>query len=208
LTRGDRIRIVRRLFPHTCPMLVKVEQIREQGLELTEPVSKELLERALHLEGRDTGFRAVGVSELTATFNKVSGGVLVRGELTANLSGPCKRCTTDVEFELPVKFTLNLIPKELAGQVSDAVDDDEEGSEGGSFDLDQADEELFDGKEIDLDPIVREQVLLALPMDVVCGEDCKGLCPVCGQNRNEKACQCDPKVTDPRWMALKDIKLN
>jgi uncharacterized protein len=189
-------------------MVVKVEQIREQGLDLTEPVPTELLERALHLEGKDTGFRAEGVSDLHATFNKVSGSVLVRGEFTAKLSGPCKRCVTDVHFELPVKFTLNLIPREMVGQVSDALDDDESGEVGGSFDLDQADQELFDGKEIDLDPIVREQVLLALPMDVVCGEDCKGLCPVCGQNRNEKPCQCETKVTDPRWMALKDIKLN
>ena len=83
-----------------------------------------------------------------------------------------------------------------------------EGESEGSFDLQDTDEEVFDGKTIDLDPIVREQVLLALPMGVVCREDCQGLCAQCGQNLNEKKCGCEQRVIDPRLAALKDIKLN
>ena len=52
-----------------------------------------------------------------------------------------------------------------------------------------------------------EQILLALPAYPVCGEGCKGLCPVCGANLNERECGCDRKVPDPRWAGLKDIKL-
>jgi uncharacterized protein len=74
--------------------------------------------------------------------------------------------------------------------------------------LEDADEEWFDGKRIDLDPILREQVLLALPMSLLCAESCRGLCPVCGENLNLKDCRCERKVADPRWMALKDIKLS
>ena len=74
--------------------------------------------------------------------------------------------------------------------------------------MDLAEQDTFDGKVIDLDPIVREQLLLALPMSAVCTEDCKGLCTVCGQNLNEKQCGCDTRQVDPRLAALKNIKLN
>ena len=70
------------------------------------------------------------------------------------------------------------------------------------------DAEPFDGKTIDLDPIIREQVLLALPVSVLCREDCKGLCTVCGEDLNEKDCGCERKVVDVRLAKLKDIKLN
>ena len=87
-------------------------------------------------------------------------------------------------------------------------DDRGQAETAGSFELEDADEEVFDGKTIDLDPIVREQVLLALPMNAVCREDCKGLCAQCGQNLNEKQCGCETKVIDPRLAPLMNIKLN
>ena len=71
----------------------------------------------------------------------------------------------------------------------------------------QAEEDTYTGKVIDLDPIVREQVLLALPAYPVCNEGCKGLCPVCGANLNERECGCDRHVPDPRWAGLKNVKL-
>ena len=77
----------------------------------------------------------------------------------------------------------------------------------GSFDPRQAEEEVYSGKVIDLDPLVREQLVLSLPAYPVCREDCKGLCPVCGANLNERECGCDRHVPDPRWAGLKSIKL-
>ena len=64
----------------------------------------------------------------------------------------------------------------------------------------------YDGDRIDLDEIVREQILLALPTRQLCAEDCKGLCPSCGANLNEKACGCEQQQTDPRWSALEALK--
>ncbi len=81
---------------------------------------------------------------------------------------------------------MNLVPQEKKRHDDD---DDEGGGEGdddgrapqaGSFMLADADSEPFDGKTIRLDPIIREQVVLALPVSVLCAEDCKGLCTVCG----------------------------
>jgi uncharacterized protein len=197
-------------------MLVKIEQIREEGLRLAEPVSTALLQEALDLDARsaggaDTAFKALGPAQLKAFLRKVSGGVLLEGSLDVPASIPCKRCVTDVKLDIPVRFTLNLVPESLVRRDEDEAEEAVRGGEGeseGSFDLQDTDEEVFDGKTIDLDPIVREQVLLALPMSVVCREDCQGLCAQCGQNLNEKKCGCEQRVIDPRLAALKDIKLN
>jgi uncharacterized protein len=57
-----------------------------------------------------------------------------------------------------------------------------------------------------LEDVLREQVLLAVPLRSLCREDCKGLCPCCGKNLNIDTCSCAAQVPDPRWAALEDIK--
>ncbi len=89
----------------------------------------------------------------------------------------------------------------------DEPEDGDKGPVGGSFAPEDAEEETYTGKVIDLDPIVREQIALALPGYPVCDESCKGLCSVCGANLNERDCGCDRHVPDPRWAGLKNIKL-
>jgi uncharacterized protein len=194
-------------------MLVKIEQIQETGLKLDEPIGLELLQEVLTGAGagQDTGFRATRPATLHASLRKVSGGVLVEGKFTAHVAAPCKRCLVNVTQDLPVAFTLNLVPESLVrgdGLGDKGAEDREQGETAGSFEMEDADEEVFNGKTIDLDPIVREQVLLALPMNAVCREDCKGLCAQCGQNLNEKQCGCETKVIDPRLAPLMNIKLN
>jgi len=64
----------------------------------------------------------------------------------------------------------------------------------------------FDGEKIDLEPLFREQFVLAIPYAPLCREDCKGLCPQCGIDRNTGTCSCE-KPIDPRLAALKGLKL-
>lgn len=196
-------------------MLVKIEEINEGGLVLDEAVSERTLADALSPQGRDTGFRADRPAAFKASFRKVSGSVLLTGDLSAHVTAPCKRCLREVAVDLPVHFTLNLVPEpkvslEDAGLDGEAAEDpkSQKRDSGGSFALRDADREYFDGRTIDLDPIVREQVLLALPASVVCKDDCKGLCPRCGQDLNEAECGCERKVVDPRLAVLKSIKLS
>jgi len=66
----------------------------------------------------------------------------------------------------------------------------------------------FHGREIDLLEAVQEQVLLALPPKPLCRSDCKGLCPGCGADLNQAACVCDEKPVDPRFAALKGLKID
>jgi uncharacterized protein len=187
---------------------VSIDEIREGGLTKDEAIPLELLQETLGGD-RDTGFLPAGPSQLHATFQKVSGGVLVHGEFTVPLKTACNRCLADVPVSVPVEFTLQLVPESQVALAAEGEgEDDEGGEEGGSFGLGDADREPFDGKTIKLDPIVREQVLLALPMHAVCRDDCRGLCDLCGKNLNEGNCGCDRRQVDPRMAALKDIKLS
>jgi len=64
---------------------------------------------------------------------------------------------------------------------------------------------VFDGEAIDVDEIVKEQIVLAVPTRMLCREDCKGICPECGADRNKGDCNCATNDIDPRWAALKDL---
>jgi len=190
-------------------MRVKIEEIREQGLQRNESLSLEQL--GATLEG--SGFRATEPLAVSVALRKVSGGVLLNGKFTEHVVTQCKRCLAEASLALPVSFTLNLVPQSLA-RAEGVLDEKEaeekdrgQGDSGGSFSIDDTDEELFDGKVIDLEPIVREQSLLALPMNALCREDCKGLCAQCGQNLNEKQCGCEVKFVDPRLEVLKNFKI-
>jgi uncharacterized protein len=64
---------------------------------------------------------------------------------------------------------------------------------------------VFDGEAIDVDALVTEELLLAAPDHLVCSEACKGMCAVCGVNRNVADCTCEIAETDPRWAGLKEL---
>jgi uncharacterized protein len=70
----------------------------------------------------------------------------------------------------------------------------------------EAEISYYEGDGILLDDVVREQILLAVPLKVTCREDCKGLCPQCGKNRNQEDCSCAVTQEEPRWAALKEIR--
>lgn len=189
-------------------MLVKIEEILPGGLALNEPLPQPMLESVLSQAGDGESFHARSAATFHAQLNRVSGGVLLKGKVDCHITAPCKRCLKEAALTVPVSFILNLVPaQEFDVGASGEGEDDGGADSTGSFDLQDSDREPFDGKTIDLDQIVREQVLLALPLTVVCQDDCRGLCTVCGQNLNEKECGCERKMVDPRLMALKDIKL-
>lgn len=204
-------------------MLVKIEEIQEPGLELKESIKPEVLSEALADAG---GYELVSSRPLQASFKRVSGQVHLKASFGAVVKAPCRRCLKPVSLDLPVDFSLRMVPEgrrreadedaelEAAkgpggrGRRRGKKDDDGQAPVAASFELDEIDAEPFDGKTIDLDPVLREQVLLALPVTVLCREDCKGLCPTCGQDRNEQDCgHGKEKEVDVRLAKLKDIKL-
>ena len=74
-------------------------------------------------------------------------------------------------------------------------------------DVDDVDHETYRGDEVDLDDYLRGLIAVSLPVKVVCGEDCKGLCPKCGANLNRETCDCEKQWEDPRFAVLKKLKI-
>jgi uncharacterized protein len=74
-----------------------------------------------------------------------------------------------------------------------------------AIDEGEAEMGFYEGDGVELNDVLREFVLLTLPMQRVCSEDCKGICPGCGQNRNQKECACLTAAADDRWAALKHL---
>jgi uncharacterized protein len=111
-------------------------------------------------------------------------GVVVHGTVRTPWHGQCRRCLIDVEGV--------------------AVSEIEE-----LFQQHPSHEEAVEivGDQIDLAPVVREYVLLDLPEAPLCREDCAGICPQCGIDRNTGTCDCDTTVVDPRWSALEGLRL-
>jgi uncharacterized metal-binding protein YceD (DUF177 family) len=124
-----------------------------------------------------------------------------RGELMV----ACSRCIIPVKLVLDEKLRVTFLPRhelpEDDGPARDA--DDDEGPEVAEDDLDVF---PFDGERIDLEPLLREQFVLAVPYAPLCAETCKGLCPQCGIDRNTASCSCTPPL-DPRLAALKGLKI-
>jgi len=70
----------------------------------------------------------------------------------------------------------------------------------------EAEVSYYEGEGVLLEDVLREQILLAVPLKAICKEDCRGLCPHCGKNLNAGQCSCEEPVEDPRWNALKEIR--
>jgi uncharacterized protein len=123
------------------------------------------------------------------------GEIRVRGHLAVRMRCDCNRCLEPAEFPIDSSFDLYYRPAEATG------DDEEE------VEIDEGEAEIafYPGDGIELKDVLREQILLSMPMQRVCREDCQGICPVCGQNRNLIKCGCETKLVDDRWSALKKV---
>jgi len=119
----------------------------------------------------------------------------VEGTITAELEVECTRCLEKIDKKIEILFEAAFVSPENYTQAKEA--------ELNAGDLDVS---VLEGNEIDMTELVREQILLNLPEQVFCREDCKGLCEKCGANRNLINCNCLEEEIDPRWSALKNLK--
>jgi uncharacterized protein len=126
--------------------------------------------------------------------------VFARGWLEGWVEVACSRCvgTVRLPFRERVQVTFlprQQVPRDLALDYSDEIEVTE----------DDVDLYPYDDDEVDLEPLLREQVILAVPFAPLCREDCKGLCTQCGVDLNQTNCGCERSI-DPRLAALKDLK--
>jgi uncharacterized protein len=135
--------------------------------------------------------QATGSAEL---LEDSGGQVRIQGTLSVEMVALCDRCLVRSRFPLTAGFDLFYRP------ASDVASEDEV-----QIDSGEAEIGFYEGEGLELEDILLEQVVLALPMQRVCSESCKGICPVCGKNRNETACDCHVQKTDDRWSALRNL---
>src|SRR4051794_16709372 len=152
-------------------MRFKINEIGDEGLTLDVPITSEWLATACpDLEARP------GMA-----------GLSLRGRLSANgddylllahiggvLEATCGRCLEPARVTIDTNLAVTFVP----------ADEDEEVG-------DDPDVVGFAGKEIFIDDEVRDEILLAIPLQILCKESCRGLCPVCGGNRNQVPCECE-----------------
>jgi uncharacterized protein len=120
--------------------------------------------------------------------------VRVTGRVSGRVQVECDRCLKPVEVPVDSKFDVEYVTTEEY-QAQQALE------------LTEADLNLsiFDGEAIDIDALVTEELLLAVPDHILCDENCKGMCPGCGVNNNSVECGCETKAMDPRWAGLKEL---
>ncbi|MBA3233381.1 MAG: DUF177 domain-containing protein [Propionibacteriales bacterium] len=173
-----------RLDPRS-PLVINTHELgRRPGsmrtLELSAPAPADL---GIELIGVPSGSRL----ELQLRLEAVMEGVLVSGEATAQLAGECARCLELIEDDLAVDL------QELYVYPESEAEEDEASR--------------LDGEFLDLEPVVRDAVVLALPFRPVCQPDCPGLCLECGERLVDDPGHAHEESVDPRWAALSALSL-
>ena len=122
--------------------------------------------------------------------------ILVRGHLTGELTLACSRCLEPLVMPVATDFDLLLVPRPFAaGALEEELTPQ---------DLDQ---DFYAGDTLDLEAIIREQIILMVPLKPLCQEACKGLCPTCGVNLNRETCSCATDKSASPFAPLAKLKL-
>ncbi len=134
-------------------------------------------------------YKILEKSPVEVTFTNIENGkVIMRGNLRLVLEIPCDRCLTVVNEPLSIEFEREVLSPEVIEQTEEEDEQD-----------------FMSGYELDTEAFVNAEILVNMPVKVLCKPDCKGICKVCGHNLNEGDCGCDTFVPDPRMAAIKDI---
>lgn len=140
----------------------------------------------------DEDVRPTGPVHVTGRLSATgSGQFYFSGHLDGHVAGECRRCLTDVDDDVAADVHILFA---------------EPGAEGAEDpDVFPVDVRM---QKIDLRPAIREEWLLAAPAFPLCREDCKGICPTCGADRNAADCGCSTASVDPRWDKLRSLRPN
>jgi uncharacterized protein len=168
-------------------MFLSVKELEQRKVRFDETFEPGQIDFAGEDLEQCSPLRAAGGAEM---LENSDGEVRVQGKYSVEMTAQCDRCLGSAHFPLEAQFDLYYRP---ASYVADKEE----------VEIDEGEAEIgfYEGKGLSLLEILREQVILALPMQRVCSEDCKGICPVCGGNRNQISCDCKVESTDDNWGA-------
>lgn len=171
-------------------MLISLQQLEKRPVRFNVDVPVGEIEFDGKLN-QSSVLHAEGSAEL---LNRSIGEIRIEGKLLVTMAATCDRCLEPAIFPIENNFDLIYMPADQSAS--------------GEKEVDEAAIEVgfYEGDGVSLNEVLREVVLLALPMQLVCEETCKGICPVCGENRNQRACGCQPHPVDDRWSQLKKLR--
>jgi uncharacterized protein len=163
---------------------IRLKEIPPEGRDRLFPLDSPWFVESM---GGVDGTWGAATGEVAVSFSRTGSEVLARGEVRARFDVPCARCLEVATISVRAPFATTFVPAG-AGRAKAAGDD--------------PDVATYDGDEIDLQDLVREQVVLGIPISALCRDDCKGLCPQCGKELNLGPCGC-PSPTGSLGEALK-----
>ena len=174
-------------------MEFKAKDIGEEGVDVDLRLTPSWLEG--NLPGIDVKPAPEGI-RFEGRLEPSGDDFLLRGHLGGALITPCSRCLEPATLALDTDVSVMFVEKEPADE-----DEDDES-------LEAPDVLTFDNGVIDLGSELRDEILLAIPTQVLCKEDCAGLCPVCGGNRNLEPCDCAEKqrLAESKFASLASLK--
>jgi DUF177 domain-containing protein len=171
----------------TDMLLLDVARLREGS----DPLERTIAPGDLAAE---EDYRVVAPVVLEATVAKDKANVRIVGHASTTLEMACSRCLDGYEVPVDARFDLLYLPAvESPGEEEVEVRDE---------DINTA---FYRDGSIDLAELLHEQLYLMLPMKPLCRENCQGLCPLCGVNRNVTTCSCEARWEDPRFAGLKAL---
>ena len=174
---------------------INIARLREVGLDLHLHLDEDWFAN-WQLEDPDLEFSGPREIEVQVHLERHVLDILVRGHLEGALQVSCSRCLTS--FSQPVASDFDLL---LAPGPKQVGKEEEELSKA---DLDV---DFYSGEIVNLENILREQILLALPLKPLCAEACQGICPRCGADLNQETCECAAEDSDSPFAMLKKIKV-
>lgn len=179
-------------------MFIRIRDLEVEALQFDQEFLPGKLDLGAEMRQRSplhTAGRAELIEERTPGVKATIKDIRLTGSFSGQVEVQCARCLENVTRDLDGAFDLLYRPL-------GAVQRDDEVS------ISQAETEVgfYKGDGVLLEDVLREQVLLAVPVKAVCREDCRGLCPQCGQDWNKGKCACQQAHSDPRWNALRDLR--
>ena len=185
-------------------MLLSIKEMEVQDLPFAESFAPGAVDFSGSGAEQQGDLRTEGLAQVLPD---TGGEVRVKGWVKTRMSFECDRCLAPTFIDVDAPFDLFYTPAAIAL----ATKEDEL-----AIDADEAEMGFYVMPGLELEDILREQVLFALPMQRVCQADCLGICPECGGNRNETPCQCQSNgashggnepVVDARWGALREVHI-
>jgi uncharacterized protein len=176
------------------PVKLRIDDITAEAKELSFAEPEDEINRLLE-KGPLTEFRVQEPIGVNASYYRAGTELFFEGGLHAATTAICARCTEEFAAASDREFRFVLSPKAIGFDDDQALRDE---------DLEFS---LYEGDQIDLSPLIREQFLLSLPTRPICSEDCRGLCPKCGVNLNHIQCECTVDVGHPGLAALRNLKV-